>query len=1472
MVARDKKLYTLAKDEREKILKTLTPTQFKVLENYSIYEMRDRFHSKNIMAGTPWRFGGVKINLNYDLHNPSFDGNDLYCRCGRRVKFLFILESIGTNRVKKLSLGLNHFQQEANIPKTITNEINNHLNKVQDHRDEILVRYRRGERFQRRTFDEAIQLGVFLDGQHEVLLEVCQEFKDADFPLTNRYKKRLYNCVREAKKALRLQEVAERREAEQLEKNRKQKEQFLMDQERLITENALVTLNKEYIVAWIGRRVILCRKSDHSKTKVLKRKNFVLQVKQIKNDPQNEKIRLADVRTYKEYPHAKDSLAIWQEPLIRHLIQKDNQLPSLSEVAHLDEMMVSEGSEVTFTVISGRWQIMWFGKKVILYNHKREDVIQVSRKWFVKYFDAVKNPNKKKLQPSQISLLDVLTGTRRHFKKQEKPASVIVRSEIDFYKGNPEQNQINDYIRWSYLSQIKLEFLRFSVGYYLKDIKLSETNVLPEFIVQHGGMHQDITYDLDDIEKFLNPQGFKHVVIWTQRIMHKSQVLNHFDPSGKIIDLQEINSVKNIFDDLKRWNVKQFVTNDQKIEFIKCQNTKYDYEAWFTYANLIDLRILTEDQAVTLKDKIDELIRSEAIEASKIVDPEDEGDEKVTQAIDQLTSSPQTDPQFEKNQIQPEEPWLISLKEVIPSLNGVWKLTTVEHRKLVKETKLSFVNGSDGNILNCSLAELRTKGIIPIRDWYILSEGIQIHFEIPDQFPLWIRKRQMLVQKQTKPVNQALVSQITQQVSFSGQWRLVDVQLGQGFDDTILKLENGEDSEIIANTPRDLRLRGIILKSEWYQLFEVIQNLLQNREDDADQLISNENKTMPIAQSRAISENGQIIIDQQWYLVAWIGREVILYQKDDPHQVKVMGREELVSKFDKAVVDRNNELLSLEAVENYQAYKHAKQVDEFVDFPEVKKLIDQDNSLPPLATFKQFGATRFCEGDIATFDIIPGKWQVAWIGKKIILWQIGTSQMVGVTREWFIKHLAQVTNPSEDFSTKHQLSLIDLVKDKEIRHVVAREDIINEQLQKQITLLEQSTEAGNLQQMMDLRHLDYLKLLFLQYSTLYRVKKLKLGGPNDVPTILVTEGESSEDEEFTIQNLELCLTEQGFAKAIEALTTIFYQNQEFNKFVPNGKELEFPDNSQIIEAFNETEWQCQSVVYDDHGNYFLKCQKLGQNNQVWFTYKNLVELQIFSKTQAKKLATMVKDLIKQEAGKQFAELNRVDKYATELRKIVEPNKHWQLLRVELWAGFEDTWLTFKNAKTGKFVKGTLKELKTKGVIRKADWYLYSEGIQLLLKEPDKFNDWVDLQLKLKETSKNVEVIYDDKSEAVVEPVRPKLKNHYKFDETSRKTVAKQTLSRMITSLASARKMELAELITNDDNNLTWEVQSVRHLEGQGFLYELKSIETEQRQIFNLAQLIDQEIISTKTIVAIRDIEERLASLAEELKFDLRLAD
>ena len=199
------KIYTLTDEKRRKILSKLKYNQIQTLSDFTMYKVKSEMITNNFIAASDWHLVDVQEDpfwkLRYTDNAPGKYVPKLKCYCGKTLKYQYVLES---RNGKQLYLGKEHFMQHAGIPQKIANQIHERVNDIMIFRDEILVKYNRGERFPLKEYRILDKSGMLLEFGEDFSYKL-RRFRDANLPLFHVDENRLmskYRQIREANYAL----------------------------------------------------------------------------------------------------------------------------------------------------------------------------------------------------------------------------------------------------------------------------------------------------------------------------------------------------------------------------------------------------------------------------------------------------------------------------------------------------------------------------------------------------------------------------------------------------------------------------------------------------------------------------------------------------------------------------------------------------------------------------------------------------------------------------------------------------------------------------------------------------------------------------------------------------------------------------------------------------------------------------------------------------------------------------------------------------------------------------------------------------------------------------------------------------------------------------------------------------------------------------------------------------------------------
>lgn len=198
-------IYTLTDEKRRKILSKLKYHQIQTLSDFTMYKVKSEMITNNFIAASDWHLVDIQEDpfwkLRYTDNAPGKYVPKLKCYCGKTLRYQYVLES---RNGKQLYLGKEHFMQHAGIPQKIANQIHERVNDIMIFRDEILVKYDRGERFPLKEYRILDKSGMLLEFGEDFNYKL-RRFRDANLPLFHVDESRMmskYRQIREANYAL----------------------------------------------------------------------------------------------------------------------------------------------------------------------------------------------------------------------------------------------------------------------------------------------------------------------------------------------------------------------------------------------------------------------------------------------------------------------------------------------------------------------------------------------------------------------------------------------------------------------------------------------------------------------------------------------------------------------------------------------------------------------------------------------------------------------------------------------------------------------------------------------------------------------------------------------------------------------------------------------------------------------------------------------------------------------------------------------------------------------------------------------------------------------------------------------------------------------------------------------------------------------------------------------------------------------
>jgi hypothetical protein len=197
----DKKIeaITLTLAQRAEILMTMSEVQRQAYADHIQLTFSDKVMNKVFEEAPQWRFVGIRIDYGWDYRkiHPERSAN-LRCVCNRQLRYQYQLVSKdGLNR--HVNLGSSHFMQHLGIPTSVAKEVFAQFNQVQKTMDEMLVRYKQGQRFPKGNNARKLLMGPpsgnFAGGVYQRFHWLAM----ANFPVSKKDHKKVMKIVSQLK-------------------------------------------------------------------------------------------------------------------------------------------------------------------------------------------------------------------------------------------------------------------------------------------------------------------------------------------------------------------------------------------------------------------------------------------------------------------------------------------------------------------------------------------------------------------------------------------------------------------------------------------------------------------------------------------------------------------------------------------------------------------------------------------------------------------------------------------------------------------------------------------------------------------------------------------------------------------------------------------------------------------------------------------------------------------------------------------------------------------------------------------------------------------------------------------------------------------------------------------------------------------------------------------------------------------------
>ena len=185
---------TLTLTERSRIWAEMSAQQRQAYEMSMTYRISDRVLNRIFQGSSAWRLIAVNIDYDWDLRKRGRAFSPaLFYECGRPLRYQFELVSVSSSN-KRILLGSTHFAEVLGISPKVAREVAKHLNQIQSLMDEVLIRYRAGERFPKQ-FVSGIEDGL-LKCTDKSFAQRMQTYMSADMPITGNARERLNRLLK----------------------------------------------------------------------------------------------------------------------------------------------------------------------------------------------------------------------------------------------------------------------------------------------------------------------------------------------------------------------------------------------------------------------------------------------------------------------------------------------------------------------------------------------------------------------------------------------------------------------------------------------------------------------------------------------------------------------------------------------------------------------------------------------------------------------------------------------------------------------------------------------------------------------------------------------------------------------------------------------------------------------------------------------------------------------------------------------------------------------------------------------------------------------------------------------------------------------------------------------------------------------------------------------------------------------------
>lgn len=181
----------LTREQRQELWQQLSTLQQETLQQFKRYRMQSLFLTENFLKDEEWLFVDFKENPLY----PHGEEGKLFCRCGRELKYQFLLVSEKTG--ESLALGSTHFSQHLGVSPKVAQQVQSGIHQLDRGVDLILLSVVRGLHFPKRYYNLFINRGL-KKRCSPAFLERLAAFAKANLPLYEEDNQELVDCLKKS--------------------------------------------------------------------------------------------------------------------------------------------------------------------------------------------------------------------------------------------------------------------------------------------------------------------------------------------------------------------------------------------------------------------------------------------------------------------------------------------------------------------------------------------------------------------------------------------------------------------------------------------------------------------------------------------------------------------------------------------------------------------------------------------------------------------------------------------------------------------------------------------------------------------------------------------------------------------------------------------------------------------------------------------------------------------------------------------------------------------------------------------------------------------------------------------------------------------------------------------------------------------------------------------------------------------------